>query len=507
MNQAASMRALGLAIFFASYSALAVGPAGAQQPSGTPRLQAQAEQIVGAVGGGWSVMAWSIDRNEALFAIHPHQIMVPASNNKIFTSIWALAALGPEHRFHTDLLITGSVDGDGVLQGDVVLRGSGDPGFGYPGFTPDPMVPLRKMARRLREHGVRAVEGRVVGDGSVFDTTLVGPAWPNDTGGGSAAYAPRVSGLAFQRNLLWIQLEPTRPGEPARVHLHPAVEEIPVVSTARTGGGRAWAVRHANNDTIQVRGAVAGLGSHRYGVGVADPAVLAAGALRRALLEAGISVPGPAVRGRAPRHATLLHRHVSLPLKTLIPKLNQESDNFFAEHLFKATIAHQAGLGSYERGGPASAVFFHERAGIPFGEMYQADGSGLSSHNRASANSLVRALVYAHEASWSNLFHESLAVAGQRGGTLSRMFTNTAAAGNLHAKTGFIRGVRGLSGYVRTRDGQLVAFSFLYNGSSTSGSRAVEQQLGALLANDQSSAPVVAEAGAGAGRRPVAQRP
>jgi serine-type D-Ala-D-Ala carboxypeptidase/endopeptidase (penicillin-binding protein 4) len=464
-------------------------PLAATQTPAAP-LQAEAEAIVAGVRGEWSVMAWSIDRREVLFAIEPHRALVPASNNKLFTAVWALDRLGAEHRFSTDLLLAGEVDAAGVLHGDVVIRGSGDPGFGAPEYQADPMRPLRTMARRVRESGVRAVNGRVIADASVFDTVGVGPAWPQDTGGGSAAYAPRVSGLAFHRNVLGVQLEPTQPGQPARVVRHPPVEEVPVVSNARTGGGRAWAVRRANTDTIVVHGAVAGRGLHRYDVGVADPALLAAGALRRALLDEGVQV-GPAVRGTTPAGARPLHRHVSVPVATMIGKLNQDSDNFFAEQLFLATVADAAGRGSFDRGGPASAVFFHRRTGVPYGELYQADGSGLSAHNRASAYALVCALAYAHQAPYSEAFHRSLAVAGASG-TLRRMFVNTGAEGNLHAKTGFIRGSRTLSGYVRTADGQLVAFSFLYNGPGTNPARAAQQELGALLASFPRSEPLPA---------------
>lgn len=478
-------RALGLALFFA-----AAVPAQAQQPftpAAEPPLQAAAQAIVGA-DDGWSVMAWSLDREAPLFAINANEIQIPASNNKVFTSIWALDVLGPDHRFPTDLLITAPIGDDGTLRGDVVLRGSGDPAFGYPEFTRDPMEPLRKMARQLKARGLRTVQGSVVGDGSAFDTLLVGPEWPRDTGGGSSAYAPRVSGLAFSRNLLWVGLDPTRPGQPAAVRLSPRVQEIPVVSTAKTGNGRAWAVRREDDDTIHVRGAVSGRGN-RYGVGVSDPALLAAGALRQALIDEGIAVPQPARSSVEPVGGTLVHRHWSIPLGHMIAKLNQDSDNFFAEHLWKAAAAEAVGHGSYTRGGPASALFFIRKAGVPHGQVYQADGSGLSSHNRASAYALIQALIYADKAPWSELFHESLAVAASRQGTMNRLFRNTAAANNLHAKTGYIRGVRTLSGYVRTRNGENVAFSFLYNGRNTNGARRVQEDLGVLLADYAGATP------------------
>lgn len=256
-----------------------------------------------------------------------------------------------------------------------------------------------------------------------------------------------------------------------------------MVNEARTGGGRAWAVRRDNDDTIYVKGAVSGSRLHRYGVGVAQPALLAAGALRQALIAEGIMVQGQATVGVTPEDAKLVHRHVSIPMGQMIPKLNQESDNFFAEHLWKATVAEVTGKGSYARGGAASAMFFHDEAGIPYGHLYQFDGSGLSDTNRTSALAIVKALQYADKQPWSELFHRSLAVAADPDGTMNRLFRGTLAAGNLHAKTGYIDDVRTLSGYVRARNGERIAFSFLYNGRNTFGARSVQSELGELLAN------------------------
>jgi serine-type D-Ala-D-Ala carboxypeptidase/endopeptidase (penicillin-binding protein 4) len=461
-------------------AALLHGTASAQ---GVPRppLQSAAEAAIGRAPG-WGLLAWSVDRDEPLFAIAPNQVMVPASTNKVLTSIWALDVLGPDHRFATELLVAGPVE-DGVLRGHVVLRGSGDPAFGYPEFDRDPLEPLRVMARQLRERGVRMVAGDVIGDATAFDTVLVGLEWPADTGGGASAYAPRVSGLAFQRNMLWVRLEPQPGGGgPPVAFKEPEVDEIPVVSTASWGGRRGWAVRRAQDDTIRVRGSVSGRGPHRYGVGVRDPALLAAGALRRALLDEGITVQGRARVGAAPEGSRVVHRRHSIPLAAMVPKLNRESDNFFAEHLWKAAAHGAIGIGSYERGGPAAALHFVRHADVPYGHVYQMDGSGLSRSNQVSATALVRSLTYAHRQPWSEVFHESLAVAADRSGSMRRMYTGTAAAGNLHAKTGYIRGVRTLAGYVRTRDGELVAFAFLYNGNNTSGARGVQERLGVLLA-------------------------
>jgi D-alanyl-D-alanine carboxypeptidase/D-alanyl-D-alanine-endopeptidase (penicillin-binding protein 4) len=462
--------ALAAALGGAAATAGAAGTQGAAGP-----LQAQADAAV-ANKEEWTIMAYSLDRNQTLFAINAEQPKVPASNNKVFSAIWALDVLGPDYRFPTDLLINGNIQ-NGVLQGDVIIRGSGDPGFGYPTYEKDNIDPLRTMARRLKSLGINQVTGSIIGDATIHDQQNYGPAWPVDTGMGAAHYAPTVSGLPYQRNMLWV--EPNGQG-PNGFVLHPDVPEIPVIWQSR--GGRGYAVRRPEQDTVRLRGGIGGPGT-RFPVGAFEPALLAPAALRQAMREAGIQVNGAVKLQRTPRGSKLAHRHLSLTVSDMVPQLNQHSDNFFAEHFWKAAVAKATGLGSYTRGGAASANFFHGKAGVPYGQLWQADGSGLSANNRASANAMVMTLRYADKAPYSRVFHESLAVAGDPRGTMKRMFVGTPAAGNLHAKTGYIRQVRSLSGYVKTASGERVAFAFIYNGRNTSGARGVQTALGNLLAS------------------------
>jgi serine-type D-Ala-D-Ala carboxypeptidase/endopeptidase (penicillin-binding protein 4) len=440
--------------------------------TGTGPLQAQAAALV-PNPAEWGILAWSLDRNEPLFAINADQVMIPASNNKVYSAIWALAELGPDYRFPTDVLVTGPVQ-NGVLNGDVVIRGSGDPAFGYPEYDRDPMTSPRAMAAALQRMGVRTVQGGVVADPYVHDRQNYGPDWPRDTGNGAARYAPTVSGLPFNRNMLWVRMTP---GQGEGYLREPDAPEIPIINGAR-GGANAYAVRKPDEDTVRIRGGTRG----RFGVGAYEPAWLAGAALRQALREAGIQVAGPLRIDQTPKDAVVVHRHFSIPLMEMAFQLGRHSDNFFAEHLWKAAVAKSIGQGTFSGGGAASAVFFHDQAGVPWGELWQADGSGLSAQNRTTANALVRALMYAHRQPWGARFHESLAIAGDRGGSMSRMFVGQPAAGNLHAKTGYINSVRTLSGFVKTASGENVVFSFLYNGRNTGGARGVQQNLGNLLA-------------------------
>ena len=288
-------------------------------------------------------------------------------------------------------------------------------------------------------------------------------------------YAPTVSGLPFNRNMLWVRMTP---GQGAGFIREPDVPEIPVVNRGGGRGANAYGVRKPEEDTVRIRGG----GTGRFGIGAYEPAYLAGGAIRQALREAGIEVRGGLQIAPTPRGATLVHRHYSIPLVEMVPQLNRHSDNFFAEHLWKAAVARATGRGTFTGGGAASAVFFHDRTGVRWGEIWQADGSGLSAQNRTSAQALVRALVWADKQPWSRQFHESMAIAGDRGGTMRRMFVGGPAQGNLHAKTGYINDVRTLSGYVKTASGENVVFSFLYNGRNTGGARGVQQNLGNLLA-------------------------
>lgn len=438
-------------------------------------LQGEVDALV-ANRDEWGLMAFSLDRNEVLFAVNAERLRIPASNNKVFSGIWALEQFGADHRFATDLLTTGPVQ-NGVLRGDLYLRGSIDPAFGNPDYdSGDPLNSVRGMARALQRMGVRQVQGSIVGDGGLHAGPNYGPAWPNDTGKGAALYAPTVSGLPFQKNVVWVGMKD------GAASSEPFVPEIPLVWERRSG--RGYAVRNPDQDTIRVRGNPGGRGPHRYPVGPAEPTYLAPAALRAALAEVGITVAGPVRLGRTPEGASVVHRHFSVPLSDIVYRMNQRSDNFLAEHLWKAAMAKALGVSDYARGGPASAHFFRRFAGVPYGQIWQADGSGLSAENQVTARAMVLALRAADRAPWSEAFHRSLPIASDRNGTLDNMFApDSPAADNLHAKTGYIRRVRTLSGYVRTASGERVAFAMLYNGRSDGAARTVQRDLGNLLAS------------------------
>ncbi|HUF76542.1 MAG TPA: D-alanyl-D-alanine carboxypeptidase/D-alanyl-D-alanine-endopeptidase, partial [Longimicrobiales bacterium] len=190
----------------------------------------------------------------------------------------------------------------------------------------------------------------------------------------------------------------------------------------------------------------------------------------------GISAPALGRRG-----ARVLARHVSDPLSVYLPVVNKESNNLFAELVFRTLGRTTEGGGSPQAG--ARAI---ERGMLEMGVDMEAavllDGSGLSYGNRVSASTFVSVLQRMASSPYWNTYWASLPEAGRRG-ELGRMY-GTAAARNLRAKTGTIEGVSALSGLVRTTDGERVAFSLLVNRTpSTSRAKRVENQIGVILAS------------------------
>jgi D-alanyl-D-alanine carboxypeptidase/D-alanyl-D-alanine-endopeptidase (penicillin-binding protein 4) len=167
----------------------------------------------------------------------------------------------------------------------------------------------------------------------------------------------------------------------------------------------------------------------------------------------------------------------------MVSVMNRESINHYAELLFRnaARGPQRDRLGSAENGGAMLKRFLADKAGVDTRQMVVADGSGLSTLDKVSARSLVQLLAYAHTAPWSSAFHASLPVAGESELLRHRMKA-TPAQGNLHAKTGTTNTVISLGGYVTARDGEIIAFAFIYNGNDRWNAKTTIDAMGPTLA-------------------------
>jgi D-alanyl-D-alanine carboxypeptidase/D-alanyl-D-alanine-endopeptidase (penicillin-binding protein 4) len=431
--------------------------------------------------GKFGVMVVSLTRGDTLFSRNAGEMMQPASTMKLFSTAAALDRFGPEYTFSTDVLRDAPVGPDGAIGGNIYLRADGDPSMSSR-FWNDANYPMNTLAHAVAATGVRHVRGDLIYDASAFDDQKIPDGWKTKYLG--AAYAARVSALSLNENVVWVVVQPQ--GGRANVTLEPATSTIPLKSSVRLVGGRGGRiVARQKGDSIVVSGTV-GANSRelRYSLVVPDPALFTAGALRAALQSAGIVVDGAVRAGKTPASAQKVAGFSSPPLSEIISEMNRESINIVAELLFRdaARASAPGGMSSADAGLANMRDFLTKKVGAQANAINVSDGSGLSTLDSLTPRTMIKLLSYAHRGPWSSAFHGSLPVAGESE-LLRRRMRSTPAQGNLHAKTGTTDTVIGLGGYVTAKDGEIIAFSFIYNGGDRWNAKSTMDAMGATLAN------------------------
>lgn len=460
----------------------------ARKPAGpTWSAPRGAEALAQAVGsalashtrrGEWGAIIVSLTRGDTLFAQNADAMMQPASTMKMYTSAVALDRFGPDYTFRTPALRDGQLGGDGTLNGNLYLRGVGDPSLSSRFWHDE--NPMDVLAKQVADAGVKRVHGDIVGDATAFDDKLVPDGWKTSYLG--AAYAARVSALSLNENVVWVVVQPS--GKKAVVSLDPASTAIDIESSVRLTGGSGGSISASRrpDGTITVRGSIgANSAPRKYSLVVDNPPLFAAGALRASLQKLGISVDGPTRLAAVPSTATEIAAVASPPLAQIIGEMDRESINVVAELLFRAAARSPNQIGSAETGLANLRAFLTKKVGAPANVVDVADGSGLSQLDRVTPRSMVELLGFAHQADWGPVFHAALPVDGESG-TLKRRAKGTPARGNLHAKTGTTNTVAALGGYVTAKDGEVLAFSLVYNGTDRGNAKAAMDQIGATMA-------------------------
>jgi serine-type D-Ala-D-Ala carboxypeptidase/endopeptidase (penicillin-binding protein 4) len=486
------------------------GDAGADEASQLSNIHLQLSRILStgaARSGTWGVLAISLEQGDTLFALNADASLAPASNQKLITSAAALYHMGPDFRFPTFLLTDGTVE-NGVLEGDLILYGTGDPALSDR-LLGSGREPFREFARTLRARGIHTVNGDVLGDGTFFTGSPRHASWNhrnlNDW------FAAPVSALSYNENMVTLRVMAAAPGHAPRVQVQPEGGHVPLINQARTvaGGARAplMMVRDDPDQPIELRGEMVQRQADVWRrMTVSDPATFTAGIFRSVMEEEGIRVSGrvgavsssdgspvtgrtlvaPAFQGEHDAPATsevrTLAVHHSPPMSQLLEVLNKESHNLYGEVIFFALgrIAH--GEASFEGGSRAVTDYLVRVVGFEPEGLQVEDGSGLSRFNRTTAGSLIRLLDHMHRSEHADVFWASLPEAGNPR-ELRRMYRSP-AAGNLRAKTGTINRVSALSGVVTSSRGEPILFSIMANDVPSSwAAKRVEDDIGIQLAS------------------------
>ncbi len=487
-------------------------PASAEDAGSDPRLGSTLDAIFGDTALG--PVVWSVEvrvlrseglqlPHDTLYARNRHLLLTPASTMKVVTVAAAAERLGWDHRFETTLSAAGEIR-SGMIEGDLVVRGTGDPTINAPGREDL----FAHWAAELRARGITRIAGRIVGDDDWFDTGRGGQEAPG-LGAGWAwddlalAFSAPAGALQQHENVVQLAVSPAdTPGSPARIDIRaPSVTPgvaggvtlINETVTRASGGESAIRLsRRPDGGALIVAGEIpVGAPAVVRTGAVSNPTLFFVQGLRSAFERAGVEVEGeaididqfdPAVKRTLRQRLRPLIRHESEPLSAIAVPLMKRSQNLYAESLLQH-LGAVAGDGG--EAGPAATAAVLLEWGVDGSQAIIADGSGLSRYNALSAAGLVDVL----ERVWRDPGHgerfvSTLPVAG-RDGTLRNRMVGSAAEGVVRAKTGSMTRVRALAGYVAPVIGEPIAFAILANNytvPSQAVTRAVDEAVVAIAA-------------------------
>jgi D-alanyl-D-alanine carboxypeptidase/D-alanyl-D-alanine-endopeptidase (penicillin-binding protein 4) len=408
----------------------------------------------------------------------------PASNAKLVTSAAALEVLGPDYRFDTTVHAAGRRVGP-VLDGDLYLKGTGDPTVLAADYD--------TLAKGVADAGVRFVRGGLVADDTWFDDVRLGVSWAWDDE--PYYYSAQVSALTaapdtdYDAGSIIVRVAPGTGGR-AVVTTEPPTGYVKVVNTAVTGpAGSPDTIsvdRVHGTNTFTVTGSIpAGGAPTSEWMAVWEPTGYAAALFRAALGRHGVRVLGPTTRGATPVGAPVVAQRQSMPLRELQVPFMKLSNNLHAEILVKAMGRKVSGAGTWGAGTAAVAAQLRS-LGVDPARLSLRDGSGLSRMDQISPAQLATLLTAVRSRPWFADWYQALPIAGKAdrmvGGTLRNRMRGTTAEGDVHAKTGSLTGVSGLSGYVTTDGGEQWVFSMITNNSIGVNVKALEDAVAIRLA-------------------------
>lgn len=410
-----------------------------------------------------SVLVQNMNTGEVIDSYRADKVVPPASVMKLLTTGCALEILGPGYRFPTIIEYSGTIE-KGVLQGDLYIRGGCDPSLGWKGNT----AFLDKWVRAVKAAGIQRINGAVVADMTMLDGEAQNPGWLCEDAGNY--YAPGIFALNYYGNTMNIVLKSGEPGSIASVvKTEPVVEDV-------------YFINHVRCDKINHDGAfVSGLpySRERYLTGVVpsnlgtfgvkgdlpNPGLLLARHLTNRLREAGVPVKRDATyiadyNPLTPAR-TELYTHYSAPLSEIIQETNVNSNNLYAEALFRYLGTRYTLPGSIHNSQDLLRDFWRRR-GVTIQNAIIKDGCGLAPQDAVSAKTFVQLLTIMARSKNKEAWFASLPVSGQTG-TLKTLCPKTALEGRIHAKSGTIAGTKNFAGYIDMPNGDTWVFAILIN--------------------------------------------
>jgi len=414
--------------------------------------------LLGATTG---IKVISLRANKVLYKHNADKLFNPASNMKLITSAAALVKLGPEYKFKTVVYADTNIKNGKVL-GNIYIKGYGDPDL--------KTVDLLEMAKDIKWKGTKEITGDLIVDDFFFDSIRKGRGWMWDYG--PYVYNARIGALSLNENSIMISVKPgDKAGAPVNVRLEPPTKYVDIDNQgiAEKGWFRSNLdidrVMCDDRDVVVIAGT---LSINSTGITVfrnlENPPIYTATVFKELLEKEGIKIDGDIKIDTVPIDVVEeLVTHYSEPLTKIIYYMNKVSSNFVAEQLLKT-------LGTVFEGEPGTAdkgmsvvTDFMSQIGVHPGKYRATDGSGLSRYDLLSPSQIIKLLIFMYDDfEYGPEYLTSLPVAGIDG-TLRRRMREPSIQRKMRAKTGTLSGVSCLSGYVPTRDGDILVFAMMMN--------------------------------------------
>ena len=458
---------------------LALLPAGAARAQSEERLPAPVARVLKAAGVPPSAVALVVQDVDARLpraSFNADKPMNPASVMKLLTTYAALDLLGPAYTWKTEAYAAGPLR-DGVLEGDLVLKGGGDPKLGFEQFW--------LLLRQLRARGLREIRGDLVLDRSRFAAAEHDPArFDNEP---LRPYNVGPDALLLNFKSIRLGFVPDAGKKTVAIHAEPAPAPLDLVNLVKLGEGAcgsAWyeAIRM---DLVHTGAAArliltgtypAACGEKSRHVAALDHPQYVAGVFRQLWGELGGGFTGGLREGALPASARLLARADSPALAEVAREINKYSNNVMARQLYLTLGAEATGQPARAEDAEAAVRGWLARKALPMPELVIENGAGLSRAGRISADSLARLLAAAWASPVMPEFIASLPLTGVDG-TMKKRLGGNGVAGQAHVKTGYLDGVRALAGYVLDRRGKRVIVVFLANHPNAAATKAAQDAL------------------------------
>lgn len=442
------------------------------------KIVADFQNVPAMKQGFWSWCVIDLQTGEIVFQANAEKSLIPASCLKLVTSATALSRLGEDFQCETALGFTGEINSQGVLQGNLIIRGGGDPTLGSDRFESqmkyDELIDF--WVNEVQKVGIRRIEGHVIGDDRFFDNETTPRTWLWEDLGNY--YGAGASGLCLNENMFELVLAPGKQiGEMAKVlRTEPHISGLIFKNEIKTGSSRSgdngYIFCAPNQWECWLRGSIPGA-RREFSIkgAMPNPAKTCAQLLAERLKAYNISINGGVYTGdEIYANAadlspfTQISSLKSPPLKEMIFWLNKKSINLYAEQMVKLLGKMIKGEGSYKAGLEVMEEYLAE-LNIPADGLHLYDGSGLSRMDGLTTLQLAKLLEQMKPTNGFNSFYQSLPVAGnpKDEGTVNYWCHGTVAAKNARIKTGSLERVRNHAGYVRDAGGRMLCFAMFAN--------------------------------------------